>query len=79
MKYTRKDIVRMFKNAFVFLSVLFLSVIVTSAYKIIKANGNFWPEFTHQVFVDPALAIPFVATFLVAVFLIWRHRKIKTT
>ena len=77
MKYTRQDIVRMFKNAFVFLSILFLSVIIMSGYKIIKSDGDFWPEFIHQVFVDPALAIPFVATFLVAIFLVWRHRKLK--
>ena len=77
MKYTRKDIVRMFRNAFVFLSILFLSVIIMSGYKIVKNNGDFWSEFVHEVFVDPAIAIPFVATFLVAVFLIWRHRKLK--
>jgi hypothetical protein len=75
MRYTRKELVKKCRNVSVFFNAIFLLVICMSGYKIIKADGDFWPEFYETLFVHPGLAIPFVVTTILSVFLIWRYRK----
>ena len=77
MRYSRKEIVRKFRNAFIVLTCLFLAVIIGSGYKIYKNGGEFWSQLKTELFIDPGLAIPFAATFLVAAYLVWRDRSLN--
>lgn len=75
MKITRQEVVRKFRNAFIVLACIFLAVIVGSAVKIINDGGEFWSEFSHELFVYPGLSLPFGVLLVLSIIFIRRDKQ----
>lgn len=75
MKISRQEVIRKFRNAFIVLACIFLAVIIGSAYKIIKDDGDFWPEFREELFVSPGLSLPFGVMLVLSIIFIWRDKQ----